>query len=149
MNGLATRIRNFTILVTAGFAALALVAVSPRFGAGTEWHRARHVLLQASNVNMRPTYVRFRVISSTRGELDGNQPDGSYFSGGFSREFWLHPQEKLTIKFTVGVNDVGNVVSCIVQTENGVAAHDRHAKKQDTRGPVPNDAHCNTSVVNS
>lgn len=149
MNGLVTRVRNFTILLTLVAAGLAMVVVSPRFRTGIEWYRATRVTLLSSSVRANQVYVRFQVSSSTRGILEGNQPHGQYLPAPFSRTYFLHPKEKLTIQFTAGVNDRGNVVSCFVQTEHGNAAHDEHYKDKNTVGPTPNDVNCNASVVNS
>lgn len=148
MNALKARVGGTVLLLAAAVAALALFSTGPGGGGGTATHRARHVQLLASSVNQVPLYVQFEVTSDTRGVLEGNAPDGGYEKSPFSREYWLHPKEKLTIRFIVGVNDVGNVVSCFVQTENGTAAHDRHAKKRNTRGPVPLDTNCSTAVIN-
>lgn len=152
MSGLATRARNFAALVAATTAAVAGLAaysvVSPRFRSGTEWYRAQSVTLLASSVKANQVYVRFQVTSTTRGVLEGNQPHGQYMPAPFSRTYVLHPKEKLTIQFTAGVNDIGNVVSCFVQTNRGNAAQDQHVKQKNTRGDTPNDVNCNTSVVN-
>lgn len=149
MNGIATRARNFMALLTLVTAGIAVVVVSPRFRTGVEWYRATHVTLLSSSVRANQVYVRFQVSSSTRGVLEGNQPHGQYLPAPFSRTYFLHPREKLTIQFVAGVNDLGNVVSCFVQTEHGNAAHDERYKDKSTRGLTPNDVNCNASVVSA
>lgn len=146
MTELRVRVKLAVALLAAALAAYGFFSLGP--GSNSASYRARHVQLLASGVTKAPMYVQFQVISSTRGIIEGNSPHGGYEIPPFSREYWLHPGEKLTIHFIVGVNDIGNVVSCFVQTENGVAAHDRHVKKKETRGATPLDAKCGASIIN-
>lgn len=148
MNDLKVRAKLTVVLLLAAVAIWGVFSVSN--GSGTASHRARHVQLLASSVGGPSLYVQFKVTSDTRGVLEGNDPSGFWEQHQpFSREYWLYPQEKLTIKFLAGVNKVDDVVSCFVQTDNGVAAHDRHVvKERDTHGAVPMNVNCSTSVIN-